>query len=131
MELYAEKIMMVFSLGFWRKGMLRKSCSRSMMDPQEEITVGILLHTKSSEKDTTSLPYLKMLMHMLGNFSSSKPQPEEKIKFLSPYILSSSNAPSSSRGWTLLVRSIQTHQIFINTYYQPLIISPNGGKQSL
>jgi hypothetical protein len=49
MEFYVEKNMMAFSLVSWRKGMLRKFFLSSMMGPQEDIIVGILLHTKSSE----------------------------------------------------------------------------------
>jgi hypothetical protein len=62
MEFYAYKIMMVYFLDAWRKGMLRKSRLRSMTDPQKDITMGILLQKKYSRKDTTGLHYLKMLM---------------------------------------------------------------------
>jgi hypothetical protein len=64
--------------------MLRKSCLSSMMDPQEDITVGILLHTKSSEKDTTGLPYLKMLMHMLGNSKQCQTSTRERKESFFP-----------------------------------------------
>ncbi len=77
--------------------------------------VGILLHIKSSEKDTSSLPYLNTLMYMLGNANNAKPQSREKRKLLSSYNLTSSNSPSNSGGWTLSGRSIETHHSFINT----------------
>jgi hypothetical protein len=52
--------------------MLRKSCLNSMMDPLEDTTVEIILHTKSSDLDTIGPPYSNILMCMQGYANNVK-----------------------------------------------------------
>jgi hypothetical protein len=53
---------------------IEKFCPSSMMDLQEDITVEILLHTKSSELDITSPLYSNIPMRMQGDANNVKSQ---------------------------------------------------------